>query len=160
MGHFQNNLKAMRLACRIALLLSCRLLNLQHFAEDKAWLDPSTIECQWFTNGAPNATSIEPERRGAEREMFKIEKECDQCVTKLRLSGRIRSELIPSIRSEMDGQDTSKVLDLSEVTLVDLGVVRFLISCEDEGIELVQCPPYVREWMLRERAEGTQSANV
>jgi hypothetical protein len=43
---------------------------------------------------------------------------------------------------------------LSEVTLVDLGVVRFLISCDDEGIELVQCPPYVREWMIRERAEG------
>jgi hypothetical protein len=47
-----------------------------------------------------------------------------------------------------------KILDLSEVTLVDLEVVRFLISCEDEGIELVQCPPYMREWILRERAEG------
>jgi hypothetical protein len=92
--------------------------------------------------------------------MFRIEKECDQCVTRLRLSGRIRSELIPSIRSEMDGQDTSKTLDLSEVTLVDLGVVRFLIKCEDEGIEIVQCPPYVREWMIQERAEGAQSANT
>ena len=49
-----------------------------------------------------------------------------------------------------------KILDLGEVTLVDLGVVRFLISSEDEGIELVQCPPYVREWMLRERAAGGQ----
>jgi hypothetical protein len=28
---------------------------------------------------------------------------------------------------------------------VNLGVLRFLISCEDEGIELVQCPPYVPE---------------
>jgi hypothetical protein len=46
------------------------------------------------------------------------------------------------------------ILDLSEVTLVDIAVVRFLIRCEEEGIELVQCPPYVREWMLRERAEG------
>ena len=34
-----------------------------------------------------------------------------------------------------------KILDLSEVTLVDLAVIRFLISCEDEGIELVECPP-------------------
>jgi hypothetical protein len=42
------------------------------------------------------------------------------------------------------------------VTLVDLGVIRFLINCEDEGIELVQCPPYVREWMLRERAEQVE----
>jgi len=56
----------------------------------------------------------------------------------------------------MDGNCTSKILDLSEVTLVDLEVVRFLVSCEDEGVEIVQCPAYVREWMLRERAEGVQ----
>ena len=74
-------------------------------------------------------------------------------MTKLRLSGRIQSDQIASIRSEIDGNCTSKILDLSEITLVDLGVVRFLISCEDDGIELVQCPAYVREWMLRERDE-------
>ncbi|HKD06835.1 MAG TPA: hypothetical protein VKB79_13115 [Bryobacteraceae bacterium] len=34
-----------------------------------------------------------------------------------------------------------KIFGLSEVTLVDIAVVRFLISCEDEGIEFVQCPP-------------------
>ena len=47
-------------------------------------------------------------------------------------------------------------MDLSDVTLVDLAVVRFLISCEDEGIDLVECPPYIHEWMLRERAEEAQ----
>ena len=99
-------------------------------------------------------TQDHPDVGQAEYEMFKIEKDCDGCVTRLRLSGRIQSDLIGSIRSEMDGGHTSKILDLSEVTLVDLGVVRFLISCEDRGIELVQCPPYIREWMLRERAEG------
>jgi hypothetical protein len=45
---------------------------------------------------------------------------------------------------------------LARVPLVDLEVVLFLISAEDEGTELFQCPPYVREWMLRERAEGVQ----
>jgi hypothetical protein len=47
-----------------------------------------------------------------------------------------------------------KILDLTEVTLVDLGVVLFLIGCQNEGIELEQCPPYVREWIQRERAES------
>ena len=56
--------------------------------------------------------------------------------------------------------DDRKILDLNEVTLVDLGVVRFLICCEDEGVELVQCPPYVREWILRERAEGECSGKT
>jgi len=40
---------------------------------------------------------------------------------------------------------------LYEVTLVDVGVVRFLIACEAEGIELLNCAPYIREWMSRER---------
>ena len=91
--------------------------------------------------------------------MLRIEKDSGGCVTRLRLSGRIQSDQIASIRSEMDDGCTSKILDLSEVTLVDLGVVRFLIRCQDEGIELRQCPPYVREWMVRERAEGLQPSS-
>jgi len=86
--------------------------------------------------------------------MLKIEKNSDGCVTRLRLIGRIKSDLIASIRSAMIDWGAHKILDMREVTLVDLGVVRFLISCEDAGVELVECPPYVREWMLRERAEG------
>jgi hypothetical protein len=54
----------------------------------------------------------------------------------------------------MSERGAHKILDLSEVTLVDVGMVRFLITCEDEGIELAQCPAYVREWILRERADG------
>ena len=88
--------------------------------------------------------------------MLRIEKDNGGCVTKLRLSGRIQSDQIASIRSEMDDHCPSKILDLREVTLVDLAVIRFLISCEDEGVQLVQCPAYVREWILRERAEEGQ----
>ena len=58
-------------------------------------------------------------------------------------------------RSAMNDGSTNKVLDLAEVTLVDVTVVRFLIHCENEGVELLHRPLYVREWMLRERAEGT-----
>jgi hypothetical protein len=86
--------------------------------------------------------------------MLRIEKHADGCVSMLRLSGRIQSDHIACIRSAMDDGCARKILDLSEVTLVDITAVRFLISCEDEGIELVRCPPYVREWMTRERTEG------
>lgn len=87
--------------------------------------------------------------------MLKIEKDCDGSVTRLRLFGRIESDLIASIRSAISDccAHAHKIMELSEVTLVDLEGVRFLISCEDEGVELVQCPPYVREWIARERAE-------
>ena len=88
--------------------------------------------------------------------MLRIQKDSDGCVTRLRLSGRIQSSCIASIRMAMNDGCPRKILDFTEVTLVDLDAVRFLISCEDGGVELVQCPLYVREWILRERAEGTQ----
>jgi len=85
--------------------------------------------------------------------MLKIEKESDGCVTRLLLSGRIRSDGVACIRSTMKDGCAHKILDLSEVTIVDVAAVRFLMRCEREGVELAHCPPYVREWMLRERAE-------
>jgi hypothetical protein len=88
--------------------------------------------------------------------MLRIEKDSDGDETTLRLSGRIQSDCITSIRSAMNDGCPHKILDLTEVTLVDVAVVRFLISCENEGTELVQCPPYIREWIVRERAEGAQ----
>ena len=88
--------------------------------------------------------------------MLRIERDSDGCVTRLLLSGRIQSDRIACIRSAMNDGCARKILDLSEVTLVDIAVVQFLIRCEDEGVELAQCPPYVREWVLRERAEGAQ----
>jgi hypothetical protein len=89
--------------------------------------------------------------------MLKIEKESDGHSMRLRLSGRIQSAHIGDIRAQMDDDSVRILLDLSEVTLVDVEVVRFLSDCEDEGIVLVHCPLYVREWILRERAEGAQT---
>ena len=86
--------------------------------------------------------------------MLRIEKDVQGSVTRLRLSGRLESDLIENIRSAMSEGGTHKILDLSEVTLVDLAAVRFLITCEAEGIELTHCPSYVREWIVRERVEG------
>jgi hypothetical protein len=41
-------------------------------------------------------------------------------------------------------------LDLEEVALVDVAAVRFLSACEADGIELLYCAQYIREWMRRE----------
>jgi hypothetical protein len=88
--------------------------------------------------------------------MLRIEKGADGRVTRLRLSGRIQSAHVGCICAEMNDGGAGTILDLSEVTLVDIEVVQFLMRCENEGIELVQCPPYVREWILRERLEREQ----
>jgi hypothetical protein len=57
----------------------------------------------------------------------------------------------------MDDDAIRIILDLDEVTLVDVEVVRFLSDCEDGDIVLVHCPLFVREWIIRERAEGAQT---
>jgi hypothetical protein len=86
-----------------------------------------------------------------EHKMLRIEKDCDGRVTRLRLIGRIQSDLIAGIQSVMSDCCAHKILDLSEVTLVDLGVVRFLLSCEAKGVELTRCPSCMCKWILRER---------
>ena len=71
--------------------------------------------------------------------------------TTLKLSGRIRSTDIESIREAMKGKAKRIVFDLEEVTLVDLDVVRFLGVAEAEGVELVNHSPYIRDWIFKER---------
>ena len=69
------------------------------------------------------------------------------------LSGRIESESITGLRAEVSSRRPN-MLDLAEVTLVDLAVVRFLIACEAEGVGLVHCSRYIRKWMDREEGRG------
>ena len=88
--------------------------------------------------------------------MLRIEKESNGHTTTLRPSGRIQSANIGNIRAQINDDRVRIFMDLDEVTLVDVEVVRFLSECEDRGIVLVHCPPYVREWILRERTEGAK----
>ena len=46
------------------------------------------------------------------------------------------------------------VLDVGELDLVDVAGIRFLNACEAKGISVLHCSPYIRAWMLRERARA------
>ena len=85
--------------------------------------------------------------------MFRIDKRLDCSETTLRISGRIQSKNVPELRAEVESCGSQPCLDLEEVNLVDRASVRFLISCEAEGIRLLHCRPYIREWMLREKLQ-------
>jgi hypothetical protein len=88
--------------------------------------------------------------------MLRIQKESAGDTTRLRLSGRIQSTDIDDIWAQLDDHAFHIILDLDEVTLVDVEVVRFLSDCEDGGVVLAHCPLFVRGWIIRERAEGAQ----
>ena len=82
---------------------------------------------------------------------WKMETHSDGQKTMLRLIGQIQSEQLEELKAQITGLGPRMVLDLDEVTLVDVDVIRFLGVCEDEGLEIVHCSPYIREWMRRER---------
>jgi len=85
--------------------------------------------------------------------MLKLERHSDGERTTVRLIGRARSEHLGEVTNQMGSCGPNVILDLEEVTVVDVEVVRFLGSCEREGSELLHCPPYIREWISCEQRQ-------
>jgi ABC-type transporter Mla MlaB component len=78
--------------------------------------------------------------------------------TRIRLSGEFRAEHLHQLKAEIERAGPRVALDLEEVHLVDIEGVRFLNSCLAEGISVLQCSPYIKEWMFRERGPGQPKA--
>lgn len=71
----------------------------------------------------------------------------------IRLIGRMQGEHLADLETEIECTTPGLTLDLQEVTLVDVEAVSFLNRCEDSGVALLHCSPYIRRWMTRERAQ-------
>ena len=87
---------------------------------------------------------------GLESMTLRIEQNSRQGQTVLKLIGQIHSEDLEDFRAQTLDAGSGIVFDLDELTLVDVGVVRYLGECEGRGVNLVNCPPYIREWIKRE----------
>ncbi len=72
----------------------------------------------------------------------------------LTLSGRIENNKIRELQEILALEQTNQkiALDLKDVKLVDQRSVEFLEECETRGVELWNCPAYLREWIVRARA--------
>jgi Glutathione S-transferase, C-terminal domain len=81
----------------------------------------------------------------------KIERHTDGQHTTLRLIGHLQAAHLEALQAQMESNGPRTVLDLDEVTLVDVEVVRFLGGCEAAGIPILHGPPYIREWIRREQ---------
>lgn len=69
----------------------------------------------------------------------------------LRISGRIAANDVDVLRSAIDKERGAIAIDLGEVGLVERDAVNLLALSEARGVELRNCPPYVREWIAREQ---------
>ena len=74
-----------------------------------------------------------------------------------RVSGRIDCAFVAVLLELIEKEKRSEgrlALDLTEVTLVSPEAVRALSVAESNGIELLYCPAYVREWISQVRKRG------
>jgi hypothetical protein len=92
--------------------------------------------------------------------MLRIQRKANGDVV-FSLSGRIGAENIAELEALIAAEgealmsakekDRSIVLDLRDMTLTGEDGIEFLTRCEGAGIALVNCDPYVREWITRQR---------
>ena len=86
---------------------------------------------------------------------LKIVRSAEDGLVVFTLSGRIELEQVAELQNLVDfaAAKSSVVLDLKEVRLVDREAVQFLARSEVEGVELDNCPAYIREWIEKERRQ-------
>jgi anti-anti-sigma regulatory factor len=68
------------------------------------------------------------------------------------LSGRIDKEHVAELEALIaaEGKGRGITLDLKDMTLTGQDGIDFLAQCESADISLVNCDPYVREWITRQ----------
>jgi anti-anti-sigma regulatory factor len=86
---------------------------------------------------------------------LRIESVADERGTTIRLIGRMQGQHVEELKAQIDASGASVVLDLEELSLVDIDAVRFLGACRAGGISIVQCPPYINDWIAKERGRDT-----
>ncbi len=69
------------------------------------------------------------------------------------ISGRITGEHVDMLRGVLEQESGGFAIDLKNVLLVDREAVKLLALSEASGTELRNCPPYIRQWVTKDRAE-------
>jgi hypothetical protein len=104
------------------------------------------------------------ERRGIERVETVIVMSCridrraiEKDLVVLCISGRITAQDVEMLQDVLEQEVGTLAIDLKDVLVVAREAVKLLALRESNGAELRNCPPYIREWVTRERADTTAS---
>ena len=82
---------------------------------------------------------------------LKIKRICEKHGTRICLSGELRYAHLADLRAEIEQVGQPATLDLDEVDVVDIDGIGLLNECQAQGVQVVNCSPYIREWMLHEK---------
>jgi anti-anti-sigma regulatory factor len=80
--------------------------------------------------------------------MLKIERTANGDVV-FAVSGRLDGDSLRELAAllAIESSTQAVILELKDLVLVDRDTVGFLRTCEAKGIELRNCPHYIRIWM-------------
>jgi anti-anti-sigma regulatory factor len=84
----------------------------------------------------------------------RIDRAVDDNLTVLSISGTITGQHVDTLRTVLQQEAGAVAIDLKNVSLVDRDGVQLLALSEDSGMEIRNCPAYIREWVARERTES------
>jgi hypothetical protein len=73
------------------------------------------------------------------------------------ISGRITEEDVDTLRALLEQEKGGVIIDLKDVLIVDREAIKLLAVGESNGVELRNCPAYIREWVTRETADRNTS---
>lgn len=71
----------------------------------------------------------------------------------LSISGRIAERDVETLQSLLEQERRVVAIDLKDVLIVGSEAIKFLALTESHGVELRNCPPYIREWIARQMAD-------
>ena len=63
------------------------------------------------------------------------------------------------LRALLEEEEGVVIIDLKDVLIVDREAIKLLAVCELNGVELRNCPAYIREWVTREMADRNSYKN-
>jgi anti-anti-sigma regulatory factor len=86
--------------------------------------------------------------------MLKVLRTTDSNIV-FTLIGRLEAENMADVRGLLAAEPpgSAVVLDLADLVLLDRDGMRFLRTCERDGIVLRNCPQYIRTWMESEEEQ-------
>jgi ABC-type transporter Mla MlaB component len=86
--------------------------------------------------------------------MIRIETAENSKLVTFVLSGRMQKEDLQALETLLkEHKKQTVILDLKGVKLVDRDAVEFLAGFESDRSKITNCPPYIREWIRRERGQ-------
>jgi len=84
---------------------------------------------------------------------FRIDRINGKDLVVFLVSGKLTGEHVDTLRNLLRQEVSALAIDLKNVSLVDREAVQLLVLTEDSGMELRNCPAYIREWVTRARAD-------